>query len=108
LYVALNIFNTFNNTTIPFTTLIHRVEVLLDKYSVTRAMKASFKMMNMMNDVNGAENIRLFDWDASLNTLEGIGMITFSKSLNERGNFLVLKNVESIEEGLKGFEKSLL
>lgn len=108
LYVALNTFKTYNNTTIPFTTLVDRVETLMDKYSITKVMKASYKMMKSLNDMAGVENVRLFDWDASLNTLEGIGMITFSKSLNERGNSLVLKNVESIEEGLKTFEKSLL
>ena len=108
LYVALNTFKTYNNTTIPFTTLVDRVETLMDKYSITKVMKASYKMMKSLNDMAGVENVRLFDWDASLNTLEGIGMITFSKALNERGNSLVLKNVESIEEGLKTFEKSLL
>lgn len=108
LYVALNIFKAYNNTTIPFTTLVDRVETLMDKYSITKVMKASYKMMKSLNDMAGVANVRLFDWDASLNTLEGIGMITFSKSLNERGNSLVLRNVESIEEGLKTFEKSLL
>ncbi|KAL6931118.1 uncharacterized protein HGUI_03256 [Hanseniaspora guilliermondii] len=108
LYVALNTFKAYNNTTIPFTTLVDRVETLMDKYSITKVMKASYKMMQSLNDMTGVENVRLFDWDASLNTLEGIGIISFSKSLNERGNSLVLKNVESIEEGLKTFEKSLL
>lgn len=108
LYVALNTFKSINNTTIPFTILVEKVETLMDKYSLTKTMKASFEMMNMMNKISGAHNVRLFDWDASINTLESVGMITFSKTMNERANFLVLKNVESIEEGLKSFEKSLL